>query len=652
MSSHPTQPLGSAARTGFLRATIVVSAFLVAIAFGRHVLATRYAVYDDEGYMLLSFYHYFAGGHLYSEVFSQYGPFNFFAERFLFWLLHLPVTHDAGRLVTLVCWLMSAVFGGYFIFRISKNTILASAAGLCIMQLANVLANEPGHPNQLILPILMLACCASVSRRPVSLLMLGALGAALTFIKINVGIFYFVAIMQTLVCELPAGRIKNLGAGLLLVFACGGPLALMRQDVHGWARNYCLLATVCGISTLVIAYLATPTSPTPLRRVLYVSTGAVSAAALIVGGTIWEGMSVHTLAEGVVWAPLRHPRVFQIPLRLSSKGVFIAMLVSVCIIVLCITRDRWLSRSNWVNGLHCLIGLSVILGLLLPVNHTNALFVALLPIGLIPTQGRFSEPSNFSPRLFVTSLAATQFLQAYPVAGSQLFIAFAPLLLWAFVCVHDGISGLFALEGRVTDEYGPDLRSQQVFFGGLLLIAVAAFIGLRSALHRHISIASSSPQGSTPLPLSKEFLTPASSLRGSGSLHLPKELESRYESLANDIKANCSVLFTMPGMGSLNFWSAVPTPNGLNLTGWTRAFSLEQQRQILRILETNPRSCVVYNQDLVHLWGSTDQDLVEIPLAHYILFDMRKVREVDGYTIFVEPDRDSPWIEVDAPTSP
>jgi hypothetical protein len=639
MPGNPIQSSGRGLRTAALRAAIVVPAFLLALAFGRHVLAITYAIYDDEGYMLLSFSHYFAGGHLYTEVFAQYGPFNFFAERFLFWLLHLPVTHDASRLVTLICWLLSAVLGGTFVFRISKNTILASAAGLAITIFAAILAREPGHPQQLILPLLLLGCCAALSRRPANLIQLGLLGTALFFIKINVGVFYFAAVLQTLVCQFPPGRIRSLGAGLSLLFAAAGPFVLMRQDVHEWALGYCLLAIACGVSTLIVAFLAAPPSPAPARSVLWAAAGALAAAALIWGETVREGMSFHTLAEGVLWAPLRHPRVFEVPLQISMKKLFVALAVSACILVLFWLRRRWQSRAGFVNALRCAIGLCVIVLLisfawvprLLLLLHFRSvvLLTVLLPLGLIPAEGASWRAADFSPRLFVTSLAATQVLQAYPVAGSQLSIALTPLLLWAFVCVHDGIGGLFVLVRRVTNEFGTDAHGQESFVGGLVALGLAGLMLLLGAWPGR-------------------FATPPSSLPGSASLHLPRELEDRYEALAADIRANCSALFTMPGMGSLNFWSGVPAPNGLNMTAWMRAFSPEQEQQILGLLKSDPQSCVVYNEGLAHFWGSTHQDLVAIPLAHYILFDMREVHREDGYAIFVEPQRNSPWIEAGA----
>ena len=273
MQSHPDPIPSRHARLGTIfRASIAISVFLVGLAFGRYTLATTFRPYDDEGYFLLMIKHYLDRGHLYTEVFSQYGPFYTFVQKTLFRLLQLPVTHDAGRQVTLICWLSSAVLAGYFIYKLSKNVVLASAAGLASMSLARVLADEPGHPQQVILPIMMIACCVSISDGPISLLLLGALGAALVFTKINVGIFYFAAVGLTLICRFPAGRIRTIGTGLLLFYAFFGPVILMHRDVRGWALRYCLVAILCGASTFLAALLTAPPAPKPLRTALYVSS--------------------------------------------------------------------------------------------------------------------------------------------------------------------------------------------------------------------------------------------------------------------------------------------------------------------------------------------------------------------------------------------
>lgn len=608
-------------RNTILQAGIIISAFLLAWLFVRHTLATTFEFYDDEGYMLLSFQHYFAGGHLYTEVFSQYGPFNFFAEKVLFQSLHLPVSHDSGREVTLICWLAAAALAGLFTYMLSRSTSLAAAAGLAATVLAGVLAKEPGHPQQLVLPLLFLGCCISISQRIANLLLLGAVGAALFFIKINVGVFYFAAVAITLLCEFPAGLIRKLGAASLVVYVAGSPLMLMRQDLSTSAGGYCLLAILCGATTFTVGLLVSPSSVTPARNVLYAAIGAFSASALILGESIREGMSAGTLMEGILWAPLRHPLILSVPLPVTKMAVLVAIAISTCIIALCWLRERWQAHADWVDVLRFLVGLGVIEQL--AIHRSHVWIVATLPFGLIPSGGRVWQLSDWTPRLFVASLAATQFLQAYPVAGSQIDIALAPALLWAFICLHDGAGGLFNLLRRAANWTRDDFRFQESILGGVLVL-VLTVVMLQS------------------IDWTLRYPDSASSLPGSQSLHLPSDVEQRYVSLATDIKANCSMLFTFPGMGSFNFWSGVPTPNGMNMTDWPKGLSLEQQQQILEILKMNPRACVLYNQGLTYFWELTSKDINESPLAHYIVADMTTMQQDGGYEIRVNPQRSSP----------
>ena len=76
-------------------------------------LLTSFADYDDEEYMLLSTAHYINEGHLYTQTLSHYGPFYFYAQGIFSQLLHLPVTHDMGRLVTLVYWASSSLLAQF-----------------------------------------------------------------------------------------------------------------------------------------------------------------------------------------------------------------------------------------------------------------------------------------------------------------------------------------------------------------------------------------------------------------------------------------------------------------------------------------------------------------------------------------------------------
>ena len=141
------------------------------------------------------------------------------------------------------------------------------------------------------------------------------------------------------------------------------------------------------------------------------------------------------------------------------------------------------------------------------------------------------------------------------------------------------------------------------------------------------------------------FFSPASSLPGSASIHLPRETEDTYVGLVADVRRNCDMLYTLPGMNSLNLWSGVPTPNGFNLTAWVKGFSAGQQREILYLLQSDTNACVIVNPTRGSEWGTTDADLAASPLAGYILRNMRLASTVHAYEIRINPLRTQPWIQ-------
>jgi hypothetical protein len=111
---------------GRVMVLIIVAVFGGSFALSK--LLTAFQIYDDEGYLLLSLKHYLNGSDLYTDIVTQYGPFYYFAQWMFFRVLHFAVTHDGGRLVTLVYWLVSALLAELFVQRISKSLLLGGAA--------------------------------------------------------------------------------------------------------------------------------------------------------------------------------------------------------------------------------------------------------------------------------------------------------------------------------------------------------------------------------------------------------------------------------------------------------------------------------------------------------------------------------------------
>jgi len=116
-----------------------------------------------------------------------------------------------------------------------------------------------------------------------------------------------------------------------------------------------------------------------------------------------------------------------------------------------------------------------------------------------------------------------------------------------------------------------------------------------------------------------------------------------YVTLASSIGRNCDMLYTLPGMGSLNLWSGAEAPNGMNLTAWVRFFRPEQQQEILGILQNDPNACVVWNPRIESFWNPLEFNATS-PLASYIVNDMPRVSTIGDYQIRVNPQRTRPWI--------
>lgn len=606
-----------------LRVSIAISACLVALRIGYYLLGVGFHDYDDEGYMLISLKHYIEGGHLYTQVFSEYGPVFFYVESWLFHLFHHGVTHDAGRHITLLLWFLSSVAAAAFLYRISRSVLIASATGLVMMLLASSMSGEPNHPQHLALTVLMLTCCASLLKTPAQFVVLGALAAALFFIKVNIGIFCFVALFGTLCCVLRSSLVRKISGLIFLLYFLVGPIALMHRHLHTWASGYCLLSVLCGGSTFVTALYTAPRFATIRSTLPFVALGAVVLSALVLVGTTIQKTPLHSLIDGILLTPIHHPQFYEVPLNISLL-ITLCLALLVGIIIGLYLHCRKMRRSvAWINLVRLFVGLCIIAALVLRGRSIIVPAILCLPLGLLPDDAREPTAAEYLPRLFISLLAATELLESYPVGASQLVISIAPLILWSFICVYDGGRELVRRFPQWNRASGR-LPAIGTLVGALLILCVEAAVlkGGRWRMH---------------------FFTPASTLRGSHSLHLDPAAENLYENLTSSISRNCDMLFTLPGMGSLNLWSGVPAPNGLNDNAWVRFLRPDQQQEILRILQNDPNACAVANFRIESYWNSTAYN-ASSPLASYIVNDMPRVSSVNDYEIRVSPRRTRPWV--------
>jgi hypothetical protein len=339
-----------------MRGAVVLTAAFVMLRFGRFLLARPTLISDDEGYMLLTLKHYFAGEQLYTQVFTQYGPFYFLTQKAIFGLLHLPASYDAGRLVFYGYWVLASLLGGLFIYRVSKDVTLASAAALAVMWLERAMAFEPNHPDQMVIVLLMAGCVVAAKPNRMSLLFLGAIGAAAFFTKINVGILFLSAALIASVALLPAGRLRNISYSLLVGMTAVGPIVLMHRFLSGWAWGFCLLGIIAGVSVVLAAMRAKLDLSNQISALRFIALGALAMAIMIVIAAEGEGLSFRTLVNVVVVSPLHHPEVFFSCIcskeEDGSRGGSASCVRSQTVLDAGARASRWLDRCPEVCGGH------------------------------------------------------------------------------------------------------------------------------------------------------------------------------------------------------------------------------------------------------------------------------------------------------------
>jgi hypothetical protein len=588
---------------------IALIASLWAVRFATYTLATVFYPYDDEGYFLLALQRYFRPGAPDPETFSHYGPFYYFVQLAFFGLPELPVTHDSGRLITLLCWIGSAVLAGVFVCRVTRSLLLGAAAFTSCVSIASVLAHEPGHPQQIVLVLLTLAGCLSLNLNSgVARFLLGAVGVALVFTKINVGVFYLAALGHALICLLPDGWYRSSGRTVLLIYAVVAPPMLAHSYLFSGAGAWCIVAaSVTAITFWWGAAYQPPTSVRPGQTVAIIA-GTFAALSLILLGTLYRGVSPGALVEGVLLEPARNPAgSWFVGFRLGWPWALGTLLILGVISAIARYRDLLAPYRFWIGVLRCCAGLGVIL---LLVRTDLAFAIPFLPLGVIPLTHRPWSLAEWFPRLFIADLAATQFLQTYPVAGSQIGIASVPVLLSAFVCLCDGL-----------EEMNADAVWKPAAAAFVLLV-VAAVMRLSGV-----------PWSGYPFP--------PSHLRGADSLHLPPDQAATYRALSRLAAANCSVLYTVPKLGSFNLWSGIPAPEESYATS---SMPPARQQRILALLQSDTRACVVDSPDLLRLRQIEPGALKRQPLTRYIYLEMPKAVAISDYEIRIHPHRTAPWI--------
>jgi 4-amino-4-deoxy-L-arabinose transferase-like glycosyltransferase len=203
--------LPSAMRTAAWFTILTVPAAVAAY----YRIFSGFAEWDDEGSIMMTVRQYLAGGKLYEEVFSPYGPVYFYYNRLLRSVTGNVLNHNAVRITSAALSLLCALICAWIVLRLTKSLAAASVTHLLVFRVLSFFTYEPGHPQELCLLLLLcLAGSGTVAANPryvwLAMTAAGSIAAALTLVKVNIGIFALLAVAMAVLFQATPGWLSRL----------------------------------------------------------------------------------------------------------------------------------------------------------------------------------------------------------------------------------------------------------------------------------------------------------------------------------------------------------------------------------------------------------------------------------------------------------
>lgn len=558
---------------------------------------------DDEGYVLISLRHFLDGHALYSEINTQYGPFFYAVFGTLFKLTGVTVATGSGRLLQLGVWILAALLCGLAAHRISGRLILGAATTIVTFRTLSVFLNEPMHPGALLSLLVATTAFVLVVLTPryprAALATLGALAAAATLVKVNVGGFVFIALVFALSRAgsgwLARPLTRRLVAALFVALA---PLLMLPDLGHVENQNFAIVVAAGAVALLLVASPPTkPGGPSVTSWWLWLVTGAAAVTTVITVAMIALGTSLPDLIDGTLIRPTKQRTVYTILPGVPNAAVLWA-LVSVGV-AYALRVGRLNLNSERSGALRIAVGLGL---WFVPTATGPFLFgqqsvLGVLPllawIAAVPPADDESTPTDRFIRIGLPALAILQMLHAYPVAGSQVGFASVLYPLIGAVCIGDGL--------KVLAPYWPDARALTALTLGLAAWATLVFI-VRDGHDAHKDF-----KAGTPVPYA-----------GATRLHAPESQVSGLIPVIEALKAKgCRVVFESPGLGTLTMWAGADVPVGLEPDSWPVQLDAERQQEVLDRAGETGQVCGLRNPDVLEGWlqGRT---LQRRPVVRYI----------------------------------
>jgi hypothetical protein len=620
--------LPSATRTAVWFAILTVPAAVIAY----YRTFSGFAGWDDEGAVMMTVRQYLAGGRLYEEIFSPYGPVYYYYNWMVRSATGNALDHNAVRITSVVVSLLCALICAWIVLRLTKSLAAASVAHLLAFRVLSFFTNEPGHPQELCM--LLLLClvatgilAANPRTRWLALAAAGSIAAALTLIKVNIGIFAILAVALAVLFQSPAGwfwraaKYAAAGGALLL------PFALMRVYLHDPAEQaYCFVVTASLAALLAGPLgLARPGSLS-FREYWAAAAGFTAALAAVLLVVAAHGVPLSrvvamlllkrvtlSVSQGTWYKPIELGRSWMV---WALTGLAAAVFFSRSIRYGKNRVETLLAPFQVLFGSAALL-IGAVWPVLLLGFVTPFCWLLLWP----PDDTRRRETHA---RMLLATTAVLQTLYAFPIAGSQIYFLRVLLLLVAAISLFDGLHSLL----------------QSVQFASMVqrFARPAATITLAAVALAYPVLA----YRATRLYAS---LTPLG-MPGAERIHAEKEEAEDYQWLVARLRQNCDTFVGLPGIPSLYFWTGKPMPGPahkppgpLSMDAWMLTHSPGEQEAVVDDLSRYPNACAVYTPGGLAFWTKAGLDLGSWPLANYIMTHFKTIGQTGDYQFMIRNER-------------
>jgi hypothetical protein len=596
-------------------------AFLTAVAgIGAYYrMLTGFSIYDDEGTLLNSVKRYLSGAKLYEQIVLPYGPVYYFYNWAVRTLSGTPVTHDVVRISSLIPWLLTALVSAWIVYRFTDSLAIASVTHLLTsLILSNFFRNEPGHPQELC--ILLLVCLvaagfvtSSQRWRLLGLILLGVLTAALLLVKVNIGTFAFLAVSLALLAHSPRTKLSRLafyavGAASVLL-----PLILMKSHLMDQpTRMYAVLVVASMIALLLILF-RTRWASFFRSKDCWIALGAFAAAFVgVVLKLKVQGIGLNVMLHSLTIFVRRGSWYLPMP---TDQGWLPWIL---CGLAAAVYFSWNAAKKNRMEDESLYLKLAVTIFAVLALLFGMQMIKLALPYCWLVLYGRPGQDRelNSFPRALLGSIAVLQTLYAYPIAGSQSsFILILPII------VVMTFLGDLAQWWQKKFSVIPPILTRAAASIVLLCVAASYFVTARADRMTYEAL-------------------PSLQLLGAGRIHVPPAQAQDYQWLVQNLKDHCDIFVGFPELPSLHAWTEINPLAGMEVDAWILSASDEQQVAATVTLSEHPNACAISNPVLTGIWNRSNIDLDALPLVHYLNQNFKVVGTTGQFSFLVRKERD------------